>query len=94
MKSTQLIGLAAEHNLLESSGNDPTVADLINALEERHQCIHSQWQEIMERLPAEKPDVMMDQLLLMDHEISRYQRYFVILKETLRHREPGLLNVS
>ncbi|MBN2678899.1 hypothetical protein HHS34_001360 [Acidithiobacillus montserratensis] len=94
MNATALLGLAAEQHLSTHSVKNPDLDDLLNALEERHQCINHQWQEIMQRLPAEKPDQMMDQLLQMDQEISRYQRYFVMLKETLRHCAPDMLNAS
>ncbi|MGE4530517.1 MAG: hypothetical protein AB7C98_04250 [Acidithiobacillus sp.] len=94
MKSTQFIGLVAEHQNNPQTGNDLTVADLLSALEERQKLINGQWQEIMQRLPEDRPDAMMNELLLMDHELARYQRFFVILKETLHHRESGLLNAS
>ncbi|MDD2750067.1 hypothetical protein [Acidithiobacillus sp.] len=94
IKSTQLLGLAAELHPSTHSVKNPDLDDLLNALEERHQFINSQWQEIMQRLPEERPDAMMDQMLLMDHELTRYQRYFVMLKETLRHCAPDLLDAS
>ncbi|WP_414040813.1 hypothetical protein ACJU26_01575 [Acidithiobacillus sp. M4-SHS-6] len=94
MKAAELLGLAAEHHLSTHSIKNPDLDDLLNALEERHQCINHHWQEIMQRLPEEKPDRMMDQILQMDQEISRYQRYFVMLKETLHHCAPDLLNAS
>lgn len=94
IKSTQLLGLAADLHSSTHSVKNPDLDDLLNALEERHQYINNQWQEIMQRLPEEKPDAMMDKILLMDHELTRYQRYFVILKETLHHCAPDLVDAS
>lgn len=89
MKSKQLLSVKEEPVF-----DDQTILEILNVLELRHDLVNEQWHALKveleslneERTPNDTNQKRMaDQGLLMEQELSRYQRFFQILRQSLKH---------
>ncbi|MGC8467692.1 MAG: hypothetical protein ACP5D5_09600 [Acidithiobacillus sp.] len=60
-----------------------TVEEVLDALEEKHEVVNGQLQDLLRHMDAAHPDELLDRVLAVDKEMRKYRRFFTILKDHL-----------
>lgn len=87
--------IRVENRHIDAPVDSQTLLDILNVLETRHDLVNEQWYALRTELAAlheeqamniQSQRKMSDRSLLMEQELSRYQRFFHILRQTLLRR--------
>ena len=88
--------IRVENRHIDAPVDSQTLLDILNVLETRHDLVNEQWYALRTELAAlheeqamntpSQQRKMSDRSLLMEQELSRYQRFFHILRQTLLRR--------
>ncbi|WP_308387911.1 hypothetical protein [Acidithiobacillus sp. AMEEHan] len=65
--------------------------DVLDVLENRHEVLQDKWQNVLEALPEDCSDDLVQHKILMETEISRYRRYLLLIRDHLLQQENRLL---
>ncbi|WP_414039693.1 hypothetical protein ACJU26_11010 [Acidithiobacillus sp. M4-SHS-6] len=77
---------------LEGRPDDYAILDILDALESQHDLVNEKWEALMGELDALNVEealdsrariTMSDRRLLLEQELSRYQRFFRVLRQSL-----------
>ncbi|AEK58835.1 MULTISPECIES: hypothetical protein [Acidithiobacillus] len=66
-----------------------TVEEVLDALEEKHEVVNGQLQDLLRHMDAAHPDELLDRVLAVDKEMRKYRRFFSILKSHLLQGADG-----
>jgi len=82
----QLRSLIPSHDDSRTLIASNAVEEVMDALEEKHEVVNEQLQDLLNHLDAAHPNELFERVLAVDKEMRKYRRFFTILKGHLLQR--------